>query len=179
MPYLIVGLGNPGKEYEQTRHNLGFMILGALVEKTSATPLKTKYLARLWNARVGKAPVILMEPQTFMNLSGQVVAPFMKTKGLGAEDLIVVHDDLDLPYGMLRISENSSAAGHNGVQSIIDHLGTQNFFRVRIGIGRPADPVAIEDYVLARFSAAEKKTLPELLERSILEIEKIFQTSSK
>ena len=175
MAYLIVGLGNPGEEYAKTRHNLGFIVLDALVEQTAAIAIKTKYLTKLWGARVGGATVTLMAPQTFMNQSGQVVAPFMKTKGLLDDDLIVVHDDLDLPFGTIRVSENASAAGHNGVQSIIDSIGSQNFFRVRIGIGRPENDMKIEDYVLARFSAAEKKALPELIERSIFTIENIFK----
>lgn len=174
MSYLIVGLGNPGEEYSKTRHNFGFMVIDALIEHTGANSISTKYLAHFWNARVGRAPAILMEPQTYMNTSGQVVAPFMKTKGLDANDLIVVHDDLDLPFGTIRVSENASAAGHNGVQSIIDHIGTQNFFRVRVGIGRPKNNKPIEDYVLARFSAEEKKSLPEIIEQAILAIEKIF-----
>ena len=174
MSYLIVGLGNPGEEYSKTRHNFGFMVIDALLEHTGANPINTKYLARFWNARVGRAPAIIMEPQTYMNASGQVVAPFMKTKGLEADDLIVVHDDLDLPFGTIRVSENASAAGHNGVQSIIDSIGTQNFFRVRLGIGRPKTDKPIEDYVLGRFSAEEKNALPEIIERAILEIEKIF-----
>ncbi|MDO8435410.1 MAG: aminoacyl-tRNA hydrolase [bacterium] len=134
---LIVGLGNPGKEYEKTRHNVGFMVADALkgiIKKNAATILK---------------------PKTFMNESGRDVRPLMRGKECLPETLFVIHDDLDLPVGTFRISRNASSAGHNGVQSIIDTLGSKNFTRFRIGI-RPDHPIAnVERFVLTPFAKKE------------------------
>jgi PTH1 family peptidyl-tRNA hydrolase len=164
MTYLVVGLGNPGKEYEGTRHNIGRAVVSAMVDD-AAVPLKTKADAALWSVKRGAHPVFLMKPNTFMNASGAAVAPFMKMKKVAPAWLIVVHDELDLPFGEVRVSKNSSAAGHNGVQSIIDALSTQEFTRVRIGVGRSAE-IPSDKYVLARFTADEKKTLPEIIEKA-------------
>jgi len=174
MTYLIAGLGNPGKEYEKTRHNLGFVVVDEMVERYDAASVNTKLQTKLWTAKIAGATVLMAEPQTFMNLSGNAVAPLMRTKKIAADHLVIVHDDLDLPFGEIRVSKNASAAGHNGVQSAIDALGTKNFIRVRLGIGRPTNDQPIEDYVLTRFNIEEKKQLPEIVDKSILEIEKIF-----
>ena len=174
MTYLIVGLGNPGKEYEKTRHNLGFLVVDEMIGRYDAVPSNTKLQMKLWTTKLAGTTVLLTEPQTFMNLSGNAVAPLARAKKIAPDHLIVVHDDLDLPFGSLRVSRNASAGGHNGVQSVIDTLGTKDFTRVRIGIGRPANDQPIEDYVLTRFNAEEKKQLPEIIDKSILEIEKLF-----
>jgi PTH1 family peptidyl-tRNA hydrolase len=156
---LIVGLGNPGAEYDATRHNIGFAVVDELVRVHDAATVNTKLLARIWKAKTDAHDALLMEPQTFMNASGDAVAAFMKTKKIPTSRLIVVHDELDLPFGEVRVSQNASSAGHNGVQSIIDSLGTQEFTRVRIGIGpRPAN-IPGDKFVLQQFSAEERKTL--------------------
>jgi PTH1 family peptidyl-tRNA hydrolase len=175
-PFLIVGLGNPGKEYANTRHNLGFVVIDKLINESEAKPVKTKTQAKAWGmVREGfYYSLNYLLPQTFMNLSGNAVSAFMKEKKIDLKNLIVVHDDLDIPFGEIRVSKNSSAAGHNGVQSVIDALGTKDFTRIRIGIGRPVNDQPIEDYVLTRFNAEEKKQLPEIIDKSILEIEKLF-----
>jgi PTH1 family peptidyl-tRNA hydrolase len=173
--YLVVGLGNPGKEYAKTRHNLGFMVADELIKKTGAVSVNTKLNADVWTAKINAVTVFLMKPLTFMNKSGQAVGSFAKTKKITLEHLIVVHDDMDLPFSTVRVSKDSSAAGHNGVQSVIAALGTQDFVRVRLGIGRPHDSVPAEDFVLARFSGEEEKQLPSIIDQAILEIEKIFQ----
>lgn len=180
-PFLIVGLGNPGKEYENTRHNFGFAVVDKLIEKTGAVKINTKLQAQICridiNYHLGIANIggtMIMKPQNFMNLSGQVTVPYVKKENIESNHIIVVHDDLDIPFGEIRVSKNASAGGHNGVQSIIDSLGTKDFTRVRVGIGRPANDRPIEDYVLARFGAEEKKALPEIIDKTILEIEKLF-----
>ena len=156
--YLIVGLGNPGKKYEHTRHNFGFAALDLLV---SGQAWESKYHCEFLKLD----DVILAKPQTFMNNSGTAVREIMKF--YPDAELIVVHDELDLPLGSLRVQKNVSAAGHNGVQSIIDELGTQNFIRVRLGIESiergetPGDA-----FVLQPFTAAEQTAYKEILERA-------------
>ncbi len=174
MHYLIVGLGNPGEEYAKTRHNFGFNVVDEMVGRYDAAPSNTKLQAKLWTAKAGGATVLLAEPQTFMNLSGSAVAPLLRTKKIELDRLIVIHDDLDLPFGEIRVSRGASAGGHNGVKSIIEAVGSKDFARVRVGIGRPADERPIEDYVLARWSAEEKKALPEIIDKAIIETEKLF-----
>lgn len=116
----------------------------------------------------------ILKPQTFMNLSGEAVAPFMRSKKLDADSLIVVHDDLDIPFGEIRVSRNASSGGHNGVQSIIDSLGTKDFTRVRLGIGRPPENVLADAFVLQRFKGEEEEKLPGIVYKTIAEIVKIF-----
>lgn len=175
MTFLIVGLGNPSEKYSKTRHNLGFMVADELVKKTGAVSVNTKFNADIWTVKMDDATSFIMKPSTFMNNSGQAVAPFMKSKKISPEHLILIHDDLDIPFGKIRISKDTSSAGHNGVQSVIDSLGTKDFTRVRIGIGRPTNEQPIEDYVLAKFSTDKKKVLPDIIDKSILEIEKILR----
>jgi peptidyl-tRNA hydrolase, PTH1 family len=168
-PFLIVGLGNPGTKYEKTRHNFGFLVVDEIIKRHDAVSSNTKLQTKLWTAKASGATILLAEPQTFMNLSGNAVAPLTRAKKIIPEHLIVVHDDLDLPLGTIRVSRGASAGGHNGVQSIIDALGTKDFIRVRMGIGRPTNDQAIEDFVLTRFSAEEKKMLPEVIDKAINE----------
>lgn len=174
MTLLIVGLGNPGPEYSATRHNLGFLMLDELVTSLDTVPVKTKALAKAWTADRDGVALYLLKPETFMNLSGNAVAPFMRTKKLAAKDLVVTHDDLDLPFGEIRVSRGASSGGHNGVQSVIDSLGTKDFTRVRIGIGRPPEGSAIDDYVLERWSRDEWEKLPGIIKEARKEIEKLF-----
>lgn len=173
MAYLIVGLGNPGKEYSGSRHNLGFLVVDEMVARYHAVNSNAKQQTKLWTAKIAGATVLMAEPQTFMNLSGHAVAPLVRAKKIALDRLIVVHDDLDLPLGNLRVSRNASAGGHNGVQSLIAALGTKDFIRIRVGIGRPTNDQPIEDYVLARFSAKEKPMLPRILDEAIDETVKI------
>lgn len=175
MAYLVVGLGNPGKEYARTRHNFGFDAVSVLVEKLEAAPTNTKLLAKTWTAKLNGQTVHILEPETFMNLSGNAVGPFLKAKKILPVNLVVVHDDLDLPFGNIRVSKNSSAGGHNGVQSIIDVLGTKDFTRVRLGVGRPPENMPTDVYVLARFSKEEVDALPGIIDQAI---EKIFSLTA-
>lgn len=145
-----------------------------MIARFDAVSSNTKLQTKLWTAKIAGAIVLMAEPQTFMNLSGNAVAPLVRTKKIATDHLVIVHDDLDLEFGRIRVSRGASAGGHNGVQSIIDALGTKEFTRVRVGIGRPANDQPIEDYVLTRFSVEEKKQLPTLIDKTILEIEKLF-----
>jgi len=173
-PFLIVGLGNPGTKYSKTRHNLGFLVVDELVKRYTAVSANTKLQTELWSVKRDGQTILLAEPQTFMNLSGNAVAPLCRAKKIGLDQLIIVHDDLDLPFGKIRVSHGASAGGHNGAASIISSLGTKDFTRVRVGIGRPASDQPIDDYVLSRFSAEEKKALPDLIDKVIDEVTKII-----
>jgi PTH1 family peptidyl-tRNA hydrolase len=161
MTALIVGLGNPGPEYVSTRHNIGFLALDRLREVFGAPEFRpeSKFSAELSSAAIDGQKVILAKPTTYMNESGRAVRAVLDYYKLDSSSLIVIHDDLDLATGTLRTTDSSRAAGHNGVQDVIDTLGTQDFFRIRIGIGRPAEVEGVcmpsHDYVLGRFSAEE------------------------
>lgn len=164
---LIVGLGNPGKQYEMTRHNLGFRVLDILA---SAEKWEQKYDSQF----IKLDDVILAKPQTFMNKSGEAVKELLKY--YPAAQLIVIHDDLDFPLGSIRIQKNASAAGHNGIQNIIDELGTQDFIRLRLGIDSPArGQLPGEDFVLQKFSPDEEGIILEVLEKTKEAVE-VLQT---
>lgn len=167
---LIAGLGNPGKKYEHTRHNAGFMALDAIAAANGFPPFsKTeKHRAEWSEGMIAKEKTILLKPQTFMNLSGESVRSVMDFYRLKPEDLMVIHDDADLPLGTVRIRPNGSSGGHNGLKSLIAHLGTENFTRIRIGIGRPENPeIPLEDYVLGAWTKKEKEELAPVFEEII------------
>lgn len=153
---LIVGLGNPGREYAATRHNAGFMVIDRLARELGAAVEKKMFKALVGQGQVSGEKVALAKPQTYMNLSGEAVGALLNWYKLTAADLIVIYDDLDLPPGKLRIRPAGGSGGHKGMQSIIQVLGTENFPRVRVGIGRPAVPgFETADYVLSRFAESE------------------------
>lgn len=151
---LVVGLGNPGPEYASTRHNLGFMVTDRLAARWSAS-WRSKFSGRLAETRDGDLRVALLQPQTFMNLSGRTVAAAMRFYKLEPEALVVVHDEIDLPLGDVRAKFGGGLAGHNGLRSLRESLGTAEFARVRIGVGRPerGDHVPVADWVLRPFPA--------------------------
>lgn len=164
---IIVGLGNPGRRYARTRHNVGFQCVDALALAHGLTFSARQFRAELAHGRIGAARVLLVKPQTFMNLSGEAVAPLLGYYRRTPADLLVIYDDLDLPPGAIRIRPHGSAGGHKGMTSIIHHLKTSEFARLRVGIGRPAqggDPV---DYVLQPFSAAERALLETVYARVV------------
>lgn len=162
--HLIVGLGNPGKEYKDTRHNAGFWVVDALVKKSSAQFKRRKDY--FWcKSALQKKPVVIAKPRTFVNLSGNAVKKIAKDFEIDNEKIIIIHDDADLPLGTLKIKKGGSSAGHNGVQSIIDSLGSSDFQRVRIGIGRSGGD--LKDYVLSEFSNTEKKIIKETIKVSL------------
>lgn len=149
---VIVGLGNPGKKYEKTRHNVGFMVIDELLKRYSITLDKQKFKADYAIEFIDGEKVMFVKPQTFMNLSGQALRPLMDYYNATKEDLLVIYDDLDLPTGKIRLRQTGSHGGHNGIRSLIEHLGTKEFNRIRVGIGRPTNSMPIVDYVLRPFS---------------------------
>lgn len=162
----IVGLGNPGKNYEKTRHNVGFMALDRLAQKHGISITQSKCKALVGEGFVGREKVVLIKPMTFMNLSGESVRAYMDYYKVELKDLIVVYDDLDTEVGRIRLRYQGSAGGHNGIKSIIQHTGTQTFDRVRMGISRPQGGMAVVDYVLAPFAKAEQPLLDEMIEKT-------------
>ncbi len=159
----IVGLGNPGKKYEKTRHNIGFQVIDELLKRHSVV-MKSKYNCDHGLLRHGKESVMFVKPQTFMNLSGEGIQPLMNFFKIELKDLLVIYDDLDLPTGKIRLREKGGHGGHNGIRSIIQHTGSKEFKRLRIGVGRPTDDMAVVNYVLQPFSKAENL----LVEQAIL-----------
>jgi peptidyl-tRNA hydrolase, PTH1 family len=173
---LFVGLGNPGKEYEQTRHNVGFMVMDELAKRWNISFQTTKFRGMMASAIISGEKVALCKPLTYMNLSGECVRPLMDYYGIDVDDVIVVYDDLDLPPGKIRLRMKGSAGGHNGIKSLIYHLGTQEFKRIRIGIGRPANGQKVTDYVLGRFAKEESDAVMEAILRSADACEKAVTT---
>lgn len=166
---LIVGLGNPGRAYLRNRHNIGFTCLRYFAKQVGIRFDKKVCLARTGSGEVGGSKVILARPQTFMNLSGRSVCRLVKKFSINPHDLIVIHDDLDLPLGRIRIRQDSSSGGHKGVSSIISELGSRNFIRIRVGIGRPMSDIPetseadVVNYVLNDFTTEEKKTISQVI----------------
>lgn len=165
-PFLLVGLGNPGREYRETRHNVGFMVIDRFAQEAGISLSRVQQKAIVGLGNVGDHKVLLAKPQTFMNLSGESVAALVRFYKIPLDQLIVVHDDLDLPFGTLRIRPDGGSAGQKGMQSIISRLGTQQFPRMRFGIGRPPGSKQGASYVLHSFSPEEKKELDYLLSRA-------------
>ena len=168
---LIVGLGNPGKEYEGTRHNIGFDVVDAFARVNGIAVTRREGQALVGDGRVGDTRVFLMKPQTFMNLSGQSVAAFLRQRPLALTDILVVADDIALPVGKLRLRAEGSAGGHNGLKSLIAHLHGQAFPRLRFGVGAPRDPSVQIDFVLGRFSRAEQRDVAETADRAVAALE--------
>lgn len=171
--WLVVGLGNPGEEYEQTRHNLGFLVVDRLAEMCGIRVRRKESMALLGSGRIEGRPVLLAKPQTYMNLSGQAVSGLMKKRELAAENLILVYDDLDLPWTALRIRLRGSAGGHHGVESVVRELGTAEFTRVRLGIAG-YKVVHGAKFVLAPFRRAQKKELEEVLDHAAQAVSSII-----
>ena len=165
--WMIVGLGNPGKEYENTRHNVGFRTTDLLagVLKTKIDRLKCKALTRM--VTVDGKKVLLVQPQTFMNLSGAAVGALASYYKVKPERILVIFDDISLPVGRIRVRKDGSAGGHNGIKSIIQSLGSDQFPRVKVGVGaKPHPDYDLADWVLSRFSAQEEKALAPSLENA-------------
>ena len=177
MMKLIVGLGNPGKQYEKTRHNVGFAVIDELAKKWSISLDQAKHKGIYGMGNVNGEKVILLKPLTYMNLSGESIIAVMNFFKVEVEDFVVLYDDLDLPPGKIRLRQKGSAGGHNGIKSTIAHLGTQNFNRIRIGIGRPGVPMDIADYVLGRFMDNEMPDISRAIEKSADACESWLTTS--
>jgi peptidyl-tRNA hydrolase, PTH1 family len=163
---IIAGLGNPGNQYRLTRHNMGFLVLDALADESGIVVQKKKFEALIGDGRIGNSRVLFVKPQTFMNLSGmplrQVIDFYHKTAG----DLLVVHDDLDLPFGTIRIKVGGGDGGHKGIRSAMDHLSDGSFTRLRLGIGKPSFKDDTEHYVLQPFPKADLEALADVIHRA-------------
>jgi len=160
--YIIVGLGNPKKEYENTRHNIGFDVIDKLAEQEGISVLEKKHKAIIGKGYVAGQKCILAKPQTYMNLSGESVRELIDYYKVDETDeLIIISDDVSMDVGKVRIRKKGSAGGHNGLKNIIEHLGHDNFIRVKIGVGEKPKGWDLADYVLGRFSAPERETLNE------------------
>lgn len=159
---LFVGLGNPGTKYSGNRHNIGFMALDRLAEDHGFSPWRSKFQASLCEGRLGREKIILLKPETFMNLSGQSVGEAMRFFKLGVADITVLHDELDLAPGKCRVKQGGGHAGHNGLRSIHSHIGA-DYARVRLGIGHPGHKDAVSGYVLRDFAKADQDWLDDLM----------------
>lgn len=164
--YLLIGLGNPGREYINTRHNIGFMLIDRLTIRLDARGMKMQSNAIVITSRYGEQKIILAKPQTYMNLSGQSVQGLAHFYKIPLENLLVAHDDLDIPFGTIRIRPTGGPGGQRGMASTIEKLGTKDFPRLRLGIGRPPGRMDPKDYVLQDFSKDDSKLLPEVLDRA-------------
>ena len=159
--YLIAGLGNPTKEYDKTRHNVGFAVIDTLADKYRIDVSEKKHKALCGKGVIEGRKVLLVKPQTFMNLSGESIRAAVDYYKIEPEDIIVIYDDISLDPGQLRIRLKGSAGGHNGIKNIIAHLGTQEFPRIKVGVGAKPPRVDLADYVLSRFSPDEQKLMDE------------------
>lgn len=152
---IIAGLGNPGTEYAQTKHNVGFMLVDALAEHLNAPAWKEDFFSAITEVRIGGEKVFLVKPLTYMNNSGEALGPMLSYYKVDVDDLVVVHDDMDIPAGTVRIRKKGGSGGHNGIKSILTHVGSEDFARVRIGIGRPPAGWTVINHVLAPFSSED------------------------
>ena len=163
--WLVVGLGNPGPEYVETRHNVGFAVVERVAAETGGVFASRGFQCEVSLVRVAATPALLLKPQTFMNRSGAAVSDWIERLGLSPADLVVAHDDLDLPLGRIRIGAGAGPGGHRGVLSIQEWLGTREFARLRIGIGRPETGEAATDRVLTVFRKDEAPLVAEVVDR--------------
>ncbi|MBQ7413414.1 MAG: aminoacyl-tRNA hydrolase [Alphaproteobacteria bacterium] len=159
---LLAGLGNPGSEYAQTRHNVGFMAVDELAHRYSFLPFKDKLKGQIATGSIDNQKIILLKPMTFMNLSGESVLAVCSFYKLKPADIIVFHDDMDLPVGKIKVKRGGSAGGHNGLKSIDSQIGP-DYLRVRIGIGRPENKKDVVDWVLHPFMEADQKTIADII----------------
>ena len=176
--WILVCLGNYGQKYENTRHNIGFMAADRLVEKRDLKCNRLRFRALTEVIDFGGARVLLMKPQTYMNLSGEAVGEAARFYKIPADHVVVISDDISLPLGKIRVRGSGSAGGHNGLKNIIAHLGTDAFPRVKVGVGAPENPeYDVVDWVIGNFSAQEKKTIDDALDRALAAAECIIEKS--
>jgi PTH1 family peptidyl-tRNA hydrolase len=172
--YLIVGLGNPGTKYSKTRHNVGFMVIEKLSGRWDINVDKNKFEGLLGSGQIKGEPVMLLEPQTYMNRSGLSVRAAMDFYKLEPKDLLVILDDMALPVGQIRVRNQGSAGGHNGLADIIRHAGTEQVVRIRVGIGAPPPRIDSADYVLGEFRSDEKPVMGEMIDQAANAVETIL-----
>ncbi|EGL81862.1 Peptidyl-tRNA hydrolase [Caldalkalibacillus thermarum TA2.A1] len=172
---IIVGLGNPGPKYAQTRHNIGFLTVDRLAEKLGISINQEKWRSLVGETSVSGEKVLLLKPLTYMNRSGEAVIEVVRFFQCPVEDVLVIYDDLDLPFGTMRLRLKGGHGGHNGVRSLIDHLGSQTFKRIRMGIGRPENGDVVH-YVLNPFHPQERQQLAEFIDRGASAAEAYLDT---
>lgn len=168
---VIVGLGNPGKKYAQTRHNIGYRVVDFLGEKINCPISHEDFYGRIGYGRIGEEKVCLMKPMTYMNLSGKAVKSIMDYYALAPHDFLIILDDVELPLGVLRLRPQGSSGGHKGLQSIIDCCQTNTFPRLRLGIGKPKESIELADYVLMPFHDEEKNIVDEMVQTASSAVE--------
>ena len=164
---MVVGLGNPGRQYENTRHNVGFRVVDRLAAKFSVVLQDRKFKASWGTGIIDGRKTVLIKPLTYMNLSGEAVGEISRYFGIAAAGLLVIHDDLDIPCGRIRIARNGGPGGHKGISSIIDHLGTREFLRIKLGIGRPIHGEPVESFVLQTSYAEDAPAMEEMIETGV------------
>lgn len=163
---MIIGLGNPGKQYEKTRHNIGFQVIDELANRLDAPAMQSKFNGMYTIVHRPEGKVLLVKPLTYMNLSGECVRPLIDYYDIDLDQIAVIYDDLDFEPGEIRLRQKGSAGGHNGMKSLIAHLGTDKFNRIRMGIGRPIGGMKVADYVLSTFSKSESSLIEETVRKS-------------
>ena len=168
---MIVGLGNPGNEYAGTRHNVGWMLVDALAEHLGINEWRSREKGMVAEGRIGSEKILLVKPLTYMNNSGECVGPLMRWYKLEPEDIMAAHDDMDIPIGTIRIRKKGSACGHNGIKSLPSHIGSENFGRLRIGIGRPQPGWSVINHVLAKFNDQEQEKIGDAIKQLIPAVE--------
>jgi PTH1 family peptidyl-tRNA hydrolase len=164
---LIVGLGNPGQPYRHTRHNIGFLVISFWSRKLGVRLTSRRFQSRSTLTGFRRKKIILLRPMTFMNRSGGAVNACASAHGISVDDILVIHDDLDLPLGRIKVARSGGAGGHKGVRSLIDHLGSTQFSRIKIGIGRPRYGEDIEDFVLSPFYGDEQSTVKRTISAAV------------
>lgn len=168
---MIVGLGNPGNEYAGTRHNVGWMLVDALAEHLGINEWRSREKGMVAEGRIGSEKILLVKPLTYMNNSGECVGPLMRWYKLEPEDIMAAHDDMDIPIGTIRIRKKGSAGGHNGIKSLLSRIGSENFGRLRIGIGRPQPGWSVINHVLAKFNDQEQEKIGDAIKQLIPAVE--------
>lgn len=174
--YLIVGLGNPGKEYENTRHNMGFKVLNKLSEKYNIPITKSKFNGKYGTGIIENEKVVLLEPQTYMNLSGDAIKPMLDFYKVAPSNVLVIYDDIDVEPGNIKIRMKGGPGTHNGMKSVVKELGTEEFPRVRVGIGQPIIKLAMVDYVIGYVPEEELKILNEGIDKAEQAVEEILKS---
>lgn len=173
--WAVFGLGNPGDRYASTRHNVGVMVIERLLARTGGSFKRHKSGCLISEVRVADQAVVLGRTTSYMNESGRPIGELNRWYGIPPEMLVVVHDEIDLPFETIRVKSGGGTAGHNGLKSLVSHLGTKEFIRLRFGVGRPRGEKAAAGYVLNDFSGAERKVLPDLLDDAADAIERILE----
>lgn len=173
--YVVVGLGNPGKQYDHTRHNVGFDVIDILAKEYDISVSKIKHKALIGEGRIGTEKVLLVKPQTYMNLSGETLIDIYKYYKVDLSNIIVIYDDIDLDVGKIRIRKKGSGGTHNGMRSIVKCLGSTDFPRVRVGVSKPMPGQNLADFVLSRFRKEESDNIADGLEKSAKAVDAIIR----